>query len=423
MLDIRLVRDNSDLVRQALRNRGDDSSLDEVLKLDNDRRRLIAEVEGQRAARRQVDKLIGQVKGLASRPGATDSQWQELAQQAVRLGIPGEATQVITAPAAFIDCLRDVRSRDSEKRDAELKEIEQRLRTLLLLVPNVPSPDTPVGEGERDNVPVSTWGEIPQFTFTPRPHWELGERLNIIDFQRGAKLSGTRFYILRGPGFRLQRALINFMLDVHVDKHGYTEMYLPFMVKSECLVGSGNLPRFADNLYHDAEEDFWFVPTAEVPLTYLHSDEILEGAQLPLYYVGYTACFRREKMAAGKDTRGIKRGHQFDKVELYKLTAAENSHEELGKMVADAGDILQRLGLPHRVIRLCTAELGFASTETYDIEVWAAGCGEWLEVSSCSNCGDFQARRSNIRYRPGPGEKARLVHTLNGSGVALPRLL
>ena len=224
-------------------------------------------------------------------------------------------------------------------------------------------------------------------------------------------------------GARLQRALITFMLDLHTSEHGYQEVYLPFMVKRECMVGSGNLPKFAGNLYHDEEDDLWFVPTAEVPITNLHRDEIITPGTLPLYYVAYTACFRREKMSAGKDTRGIKRGHQFDKVEMYKFTEPSTSNEELEKMVSNAEDICRKLGLPYRILELCTADLGFASTRSYDVEMWAPGCGEWLEVSSCSNCGDFQARRTNIRYRPAPDAKVQFVHTLNGSGLALPRVL
>ena len=261
------------------------------------------------------------------------------------------------------------------------------------------------------------------FDSQPVPHWKLGESLGIIDFDRGVKLSGSRFYVLKGSGARLQRALISFMLDLHTTEHGYQEVYLPFMVKRECMVGSGNLPKFADNLYHDEEDDFWFVPTAEVPITNLHRDEIIMPGSLPIYYVAYTACFRREKMSAGKDTRGIKRGHQFDKVELYKLTEPSDSDQELEKLVNDAEEVCQKLGLPYRVVQLCAADLGFASVKSYDIEAWAPGGEEWLEVSSCSNCGDFQARRANIRYRPSPGTKPQFVHTLNGSGLALPRIM
>ena len=307
--------------------------------------------------------------------------------------------------------------------EEELRETDERLANLLLRVPNIPLPSVPVGSDEDDNVVVRSWGELPLFDFEPAPHWQLGEKLGIIDFQRGVKLSGTRFYLLKGLGSRLQRTLINFMLDLHTEEHGYQEVYPPFMVKREVMVNSGNLPKFADNLYHNGEDDLWFVPTAEVPLTSMHGGEILSPGALPVYYVAYTACFRREKMSAGKDTRGIKRGHQFDKVELYKLTEPGNSDGEMEKMVADAEEVCCKLGLPYRVKQLCTADLGFASAKSYDIEMWAPGVGEWLEVSSCSNCGDFQARRANIRYRSSPEDKPRYVHTLNGSGLALPRVV
>ena len=270
---------------------------------------------------------------------------------------------------------------------------------------------------------VRSWGELPSFDFQPAPHWKLGESLGIIDFERGVKLSGTRFYVLKGLGARLQRAIISFMLDLHTTKHGYQEVYPPFMVKRECVVATTNLSKFADNLYHDEEDDLWFVPTAEVPLTNLHRDEIILPGILPICYAAYTACFRREKMSAGKDTRGIKRGHQFDKIELYKFTEPSTSDRELEKLLSDAEQVCQKLGLPYRIKQLCTADLGFASAKSFDIEIWAAGCGEWLEVSSCSNCGDFQARRASIRYRPSSDAKPRFVHTLNGSGLALPRVL
>ncbi|MEE9398895.1 MAG: serine--tRNA ligase, partial [Dehalococcoidales bacterium] len=307
--------------------------------------------------------------------------------------------------------------------EQEVKSMETKLEELLLQVPNIPQPTVPIGKGDEDNVVVRTWGEPGSFDFKPAPHWKLGESLGIIDFERGVKLSGSRFYVLKGLGARLQRALIWFMIDLHTTEHGYREVYPPFMVKRECMVGASNLPKFADNLYHDEEDDFWFVPTAEVPLTNLHREEIIPSGALPFYYVAYTACFRREKMSAGKDTRGIKRGHQFDKVELYKFTEPETSNEELEKMTHDAEQVCQKLGLPYRVSQLNTSELGFASTKSYDIEIWASGCEEWLEVSSCSNCTDFQARRANIRFRPTPDSKPRFVHTQNGSGLALPRVM
>ena len=388
MLDIRFIRENTEQVRQALQHRQSDADIDEVLALDERRRGLLVEVESLRARRNEVSKEIGRT---------------------------GEK------PPRLIDEMRQIGER-IKALDEQVASTEEQLDDLLLRLPNIPHPDVPVGAGEEENKVVRSWGQSPQFDFTPKPHWELGESLGIIDFERGVKLSGTRFYVLKRQGAHLQRALISFMLDLHVGQHGYTEIYPPFMVKQECMVASGNLPKFADNLYHDEEDDFWFVPTAEVPLTNMHRDEILEPGSLPLYYVAYTACFRREKMSAGKDTRGIKRGHQFDKVELYKYAEPQASDGELERMVDNAEEVCRRLGIPYRVLALCTGDLGFASTRSYDIEMWAPGCGEWLEVSSCSNCGDFQARRANIRFRPQQGARPQLVHTLNGSGLALPRV-
>jgi len=367
MLDIKFIREN----------------------LDERRRSLLTDVEALRARRNEVSKQIGKT---------------------------GEK------PPQVIEEMRQMGDR-IKALDEQVGAIEEQLNDLLLRIPNIPHTSVPIGKDESDNIVVRSWGEARKYDFPPKPHWELGESLGIIDFERGVKLSGTRFYVLKGQGAHLQRALISFMLDLHIGKHGYTEMYPPFMVKRECMVGSGNLPKFADNLYHDEEDDFWFVPTAEVPLTNLHRDEILPPGTLPLYYVAYTPCFRREKMSAGKDTRGIKRGHQFDKVELYKFVAPDTSDEELDKMVGDAEEVCRRLDIPYRVLQLCTGDLGFAATKSYDIEMWAPGCGEWLEVSSCSNCGDFQARRANIRFRPQSGAKLQFVHTLNGSGLALPRVL
>ena len=389
MLDIKLIRDNPDLIRQALDKRGDSAPLGEIIKLDERHRQLLHQMETLRAQRNEVSK---QLSKMADKPPQLIADMRQLGEKITSL--EGETGQVAT-----------------------------KLEDYLLLLPNIPATNVPIGKDERDNVVVRSWGEPRYFPFTPLPHWELGERLSIIDFQRGVKLSGTRFYVLRGLGAHLQRALIAFMLDLHVNEHGYTEIYPPFMVKRDCMVGSSNLPKFADNLYHDEEDDFWFVPTAEVPLTNLHRDEILPPGTLTVHYVAYTACFRREKMAAGKDTRGIKRGHQFDKVELYKFTEPEVSDQELDGMVRDAEEVCRRLDIPYRVVQLCTGDLGFAAVKAFDIEMWAPGCGEWLEVSSCSNCGDFQARRANIRYRQEPEAKPRFVHTLNGSGLALPRVI
>jgi len=389
MLDLRLIREKPELIRQGLERRGEAASLGEILRLDERHRQLLHRVETLRAQHKQRSK---QLAGVEQKPSSLILEMRQLGEQ--------------------IDSL-----------EVEIGEVKAELEGRLLYLPNIPHTTVPVGRDERDNVVVRTWGEPRDFSFKPLAHWELGEKLGSIDFQRGGKLSGTRFYVLRGCGAQLQRALIAFMLDLHVSEHGYTEVYLPFMVRRECMVGSGNLPKFADNLYHDDEDDLWFVPTAEVPLTNLHRDEILPPGSLPLNYVAYTACFRREKMAAGKDTRGIKRGHQFDKVELYKLTEPESSDGELENMVVDAEDVCRKLDIPYRVVQLCSGDLGFAAAKSFDIETWAPGCGEWLEVSSCSNCGDFQARRANIRYRPQPGARPWFIHTLNGSGVALPRLV
>jgi seryl-tRNA synthetase len=306
--------------------------------------------------------------------------------------------------------------------DKELGEVEAELKSITAVIPNIPDERTPLGKDESENVLLRAVGQIPEYDFQPKPHWELGPALGILDFERGVKITGSRFYVLSGPGARLQRALIAFMLDLHI-RQGYTEKYTPFMVKADTLFGAGQLPKFADNLYHDLEEDLWMVPTAEVPLTGLHMDEILEEAQLPLAYTAYTPCFRREKMSAGRDVRGIKRGHQFDKVEMYIFCKPEESEAMHEKMRADAEQTCADLGLTYRVKQLCTGDLSFGSAITYDVEVWAPGCGEWLEVSSISNVTDFQARRANIKYRPAGGGKLRYVHTLNGSGLGMPRTL
>ncbi|MDH4367312.1 MAG: serine--tRNA ligase [Dehalococcoidia bacterium] len=389
MLDIKLIRDNPELVRGALEKRGDSFALNRILEVDSSYRSLLRQTEELRAKHNEASRQLSKSK---DKPPQLIAEMRQLGEQISSL-------------------------------QQQTKEAKSALDSLLLELPNMPHPSVPLGRGATDNVVVRTSGKPKEFPFKPLPHWELGEKLGIIDFQQGVKLSGTRFYVLKGFGAHLQRALISFMLDVHVNEHGYKEIYPPFMVKRECMIGSGNLPKFGDNLYHDEEDDFWFIPTAEVPLTNLHRDEILGADSLPLRYVAYTPCFRREKMAAGTDTRGIKRGHQFDKVEIYKVTDPESSDDELEKLVADAEDICRRLDIPHRVVQLCTGDLGFAACKTYDIEMWAPGCAEWLEVSSCSNCGDFQARRANIRYRPEAGAKSEFVHTLNGSGLALPRVL
>ena len=389
MLDIKLIRDDRAVVERAMALRGIPEALAPVVAADERYRTLLRESEDLRARHNQASKDLGRMK---------------------------------ERPAEMLDELRALGERVADLQRAT-REAKDTLDALLLELPNIPDATVPEGRDADDNIIVRTGGVARTFGFAPLPHWELGERLDIIDFARGVKLSGSRFYVLKGLGARLQRALISLMLDLHTKEHGYKEVYLPFMLHRECMVGSGNLPKFADNLYHDAEEDYWFVPTAEVPLTNLHRDEILEGDALPLYYTAYTPCFRREKLAAGKDTRGIKRGHQFDKVEMYKYVTPETSDAELDRLVNDAEDVLQRLGLHYRVVQLCTGDLGFAACKTFDLEVWAPGSNEWLEVSSCSNCSDFQARRSNIRFRPEPGARPQFPHTLNGSGLALPRVM
>ncbi len=297
------------------------------------------------------------------------------------------------------------------------------LDALLLEIPNIPAADVPIGPNEGHNVVRETVGVLREFDFDPKPHWELGEALGIIDFERGVKLAGSRFYVLREGGARLQRALIAFMLDLHIRKHGYTELYLPAVIREENLVKSGHLPKFRDTMYHDAEDDFWWIPTAEAQLANFHAGEILDPGTLPLKYVGYTPCFRRERMSAGRDVRGIKRGHQFDKVELFRYVLPEDSEQALKEMMADAADVLTALKLPYRVLELCTGDLDFKAAKSFDLEIWAPGAGEWLEVSSCSNCTDFQARRANIRFRREKASRPEFPHMLNASGVALPRLL
>jgi seryl-tRNA synthetase len=398
MLDIRFIRDNAGQVKAAAAAKKAPVDVEALLDMDRDRRRIIQEVEQLKASRNQASRDVARLK-------AQDGPERE--------GKLGLSAALITREIG--DKIR--------KLDGELRTIEEKLEQALLAVPNVADPSVPEGNDETGNVVDRTIGDENVFDFTPRPHWELGEKLGIIDFERGVKVSGTRFYMLRGAGARLQRALIAWMLDVHTRERGYSEVYPPYIVTGKCLVGTGQLPKFADNLYHDAEEDLWLIPTAEVPVTNMYRDEVLEANDLTLKHVAYTPCFRREKMSAGKDTRGIKRGHQFDKVELVKFCLPEKSNEELEILVEDACSIPRKLGLRYRVVRLCTGDLTFASMKTYDVEVWSPGCKEWLEVSSCSNFGDFQARRANIRFRRDPKARPEYLHTLNGSGLALPRTL
>ena len=398
MLSLDLIRRDPEAVRKALTNRGEDPAVvGQVMEMDTRRRSVVTERDQLRAEQNEASRRVG----------------REVAE-ARRRGGPTEP------PPALREELAKLSQRIAEL-DREAEAIVQQQNALLLTIPNVPQADVPVGPEETANRVVRTWGELRDLPVRPRPHWELGEKLGIIDLERGAKLSGSRFFVLKGKGARLERAVISWMLDVHSREHGYTEFHVPYLVKSESLFGSGNLPKFGDNLYRDAEEDLWLIPTAEVPLTNLHRDEILEPGALPLRYTAFTPCFRREKAAAGRDTRGIKRVHQFDKVELYNFVEPGQSNEALETMVRCAETLLQRLGLTHRVVQLSTQGIGFASAKTYDLEAWGPGCEEWLEVSSCSNCGDFQARRANIRYRPATGARPEHPHTLNGSALALPR--
>ncbi len=392
MLDIKLIREQPEFVKAELEKVGfPGQDIDALLELDRRRRAAIHETESRKASRSARSQEIRKI---------TDPQERE-------------------AAVADMRALGN-RITDLEK---EVNALEETFQQRLLEIPNLPHPRVPMGRDEHENVIVRTVGDSPSFPFTPKPHWELGEQLEIIDFARGVKISGSRFYVLKGQGARLQRALISWMLDLHVQEHGYIEVYPPAMVKGECLVGTGNLPKFGENLYRDYEEDFWFVPTAEVPVTNLYRDEILEPGRLPIYHVAYTPCFRREKMSAGRDVRGIKRGHQFDKVEMVKFVDPATSDAELDALVDNAEDVCRRLGIAHRVVQMCTGDLSFVAAIKYDVEMWAPGCQEWLEVSSCANFRDFQARRARIRYRPALGAKPELVHTLNGSGLALPRVV
>jgi seryl-tRNA synthetase len=391
MLDINLIREQPELVRKNLADRQmDPSPVDQLLELDQQRRQIIQEVESLKAQRNAVSREISKAKDPAERQ-------------------------------AKIEAMRQVGEQISQL-DEALRKVELQLNDIMAGIPNILDPRTPYGKDDSENVVLRGVGEIPDFDFEPKPHWDLGPALGILDFEQGVKITGSRFYVLSGPGARLQRALIAWMLDLHI-RQGYTEKYTPFIVKEDIMFRSGQLPKFRDNLYHDVEDDLWMVPTAEVPLTGLHSDDVLEEASLPRYYTAYTPCFRREKMSAGRDVRGIKRGHQFDKVEMYIFCKPEESDQMLEKMRVDAEKTCAELGLTYQVKQLCTGDVDFKARMTYDIEVWSPGCNEWLEVSSISNVGDFQARRANIKYRPSEGGKLRLVHTLNGSGLGMPRTL
>ena len=384
---MKFVRENPELVMDAMRKRNANVNLDEFLELEKKRRELTLQVEALKSQRNAASQEIGKMK---------------------------KAGENADAQMAEVRALGD-------KIDKELKDIEARLKEILMTIPNMPAADTPVGSSDADNPVVRTWREPAKFAFEPQAHWDIGEKLNILDVERAGKVSGARFTFYRGLGSRLERSVINFFLDIHTGENGYTEFFPPFIVNKDSMQGTGQLPKFAEDMFKLEGLDYYLIPTAEVPITNLHRDEILSGDDLPLYYTAYSACFRAEAGSAGRDTRGLIRQHQFNKVELVKFTKPEDSWDELEKLTANAEKVLQLLELPYRVVRLCTGDIGFSSAATYDLEVWLPAANCYREISSCSNFLDFQARRANIRFRRDTKSKPEFVHTLNGSGVAVGR--
>jgi len=391
MLDVKYIRDNLEQVEARLATRGGGVSLAGFRQLDERRRELLLQSETLKALRNKVSEEISRIKDKSQAQDRI-AEMREVSQQVKGL-------------------------------DDQLRGVEEELQQILLTVPNIPHQDVPCGVSEADNAEVRKWGVPASFAFTPKPHWELGESLGILDFERGAKIAGARFTLSRGMGARLERALINFMLDLHTERHNYVEMLTPFMVNRESMTGTGQLPKFEDDLFHLDGPDYFLIPTAEVPVTNIHRGEILRGAELPVNYTAYTPCFRKEAGSYGKDTRGLIRQHQFNKVELVKFVKPDTSDGELEKLLSHAETVLRLLELPYRVMALCTADLGFSATKTYDIEVWLPGQDTYREISSCSSFGDFQARRAGIRYREDDKAKPEFVHTLNGSGLAVGRTL
>jgi len=394
MLDIKLIREKPQWVKEKLKTRGEDYPIEEILELDKKRRTILKDLEALRHERKEKSSQIGRLFKSGKK-----EEGERLSLEVKKIG---ERIKTL---------------------EAELREVEANLKSQLLLLPNIPHESVPIGKDETQNEVVKRWGEPQEFDFTPKPHWEIGVELDILDFERASKITGSRFVIYKKEGALLERALINFMLDLHTKKHGYKEVFPPLIVNEMCLLGTAQLPKFKEDLFKLEDWNYYLIPTAEVPLVNIHQNEILDEDELPIYYTAYTPCFRAEAGAHGRDTRGIVRQHQFNKVELVKFVHPENSYEELENLLLDAEEVLQLLGLPYRVVLLCTGDLGFASAKTYDIEVWCPGQNRYLEVSSCSNCEDFQARRANIRYRPKNGGKPRFVHTLNGSGLAVGRTL
>src|SRR5690606_20624239 len=392
MLDLKWIRAHPDALKEGMRRRGAEVPVDELIEVDRAWREKLTALERLKAERNEASEAIG----LAKRQGKDASE--------------------------AIERMREVAAR-IKAMEQEVEGLEARLKELLLQVPNIPHASVPDGRSDADNVEVRRAGEPRQFGFEPKPHWELGVSLDIIDVERAAKVTGARFAFLKGLGARLERALIQFMLDLHTREHGYTELWPPFMANDASMTGTGQLPKFAADMFRVEGTDYYLIPTAEVPVTNYRMGEIIDGAELPLYYAAYSPCFRAEAGAHGRDTRGLIRQHQFDKVELVKLVKPETSYDELESLVRDAEDVLQRLGLPYRVVALCTGDLTFSSAKTYDLEVWMPSYGRYVEISSCSNFEDFQARRAEIRFRREPGAKAEYVHTLNGSGLAVGRTL
>ncbi len=392
MLELKFIRSNPDKIREMLKNRGYDLDFSVFESIDGRRRETLGSLENLRHQRNRVSENIASMKKRGD-----------------------DASSIITE-------MKKVSS-EIKKQEAELSQIEEQLDPLLMVIPNVPHESVAIGTDEKDNPLIRTWGKIREMDFTPLPHWEIGERLGILDFARASKIAGARFALYLGPGAMLERALINFMLDTHTKDHGYTEVLPPFMVNSACMTGTGQLPKFKDDLFKIEGWDYYLIPTAEVPVTNIHRDEILQEEELPITYASYTPCFRSEAGSYGKDTRGLIRQHQFNKVELVKFSRPEDSYEELERLTKDAEDILKRLGLPYRVVSLCTGDLGFSAAKTYDLEVWLPGQNLYREISSCSNFGDFQARRAGIRFKRKGASGTELVHTLNGSGLAVGRTL
>jgi seryl-tRNA synthetase len=392
MLEIKWIRNNIEEVKAFLVNRNNDFDVDRIVTLDEEKRTLLTETENLKAQRNEGSRKVAEAKASGQDADVLMEEMKNLGQMV-------------------------------KENDSKIAEIDQELQSLLLQMPNRPHDSVPVGKDENDNKEVRKWGTPKEFVFEPQAHWDIGEKLGILDFEKGVSLAESRFTVLKGAGARLERALINFMLDLHTEHHGYKEIQPPFMVSSQTMQGTGQLPKFAEDLYKCEGEDLWLIPTAEVPLTNLHSGEILPEEVLPLYYTAYTPCFRKEAGSYGRDVRGMMRQHQFDKVELVKLSKPENSYDELEKLTANAEEVLQKLGLPYRVITLCTGDMGFGASKTYDLEVWLPFQDKYREISSCSNCEDFQARRMGTRYKPADGGRPRYVHTLNGSGIAVGRTL